>query len=90
MTGIPESENETWEDAKVKVKRAINDNLGIEVDIKRNHWVEKRKNKSGQANQNQPKTIECRLRDWKQREQVLRKARREKTTDLKFLNLTGG
>ena len=76
VNGIPESDNETWEDAEVKVKRAIKDNLGIEVDIKR------RKTKSGQANQNHPRTIVCRLRDWKQGEQVLRKARRKKPADV--------
>ena len=77
VNGIPESDNETWEDAEVKVKRAIKDNLGIEVDIERAHRVDRRKTKSGQANQNHPRTIVCRLRDWKQREQVLRKARRD-------------
>ena len=82
VNGIPESDNETWEDAEVKVKRAIKDNLGIEVDIERAHRVERRKTKPGQANQNHPRTIVCRLRDWKQREQVLRKARREKPSDV--------
>ena len=82
VNGIPESDNETWEDAEVKVKRATKDNLGIEVDIERAHRVERRKAKSGEADQNHPRTIVCRLRDWKQREQVLRKARREKSTDL--------
>lgn len=82
VNGIPESDNETWEDAEVKVKRAIKDNLGIEVDIERAHRVERRKTKSGQANQSHPRTIVCRLRDWKQREQVLRKARREKPADV--------
>lgn len=82
VNGIPESDNETWEDAEVKVKRAIKDNLGIEVDIERAHRVERRKTKAGQANQNHPRTIVCRLRDWKQREQVLRKARREKPSDV--------
>ena len=82
MNRIPESDNETWEDAEVKVKRAIKDNLGIEVDIERAHWVDRRKTKSGQANQNHPRTIVCRLRDWKQREHVLRKAWREKPADV--------
>ena len=82
VNGIPEADNETWEDAEVKVKRAIKDNLGIEVAIERTHRVERRKTKSGQANQNQPRTIVCRLRYWKQKEQVLRKARRKKPTDL--------
>ena len=82
VNGIPESDNETWEGAEVKVKRAIKDNLGIEIDIERAHRVERQKTKSVQANQNHPRTIVCRLRDWKQREQVLRKARREKPTDV--------
>ena len=82
VNGIPEYDNETWEDAEVKVKRAIKDNLDIEVDIERAHRVERRRTKSGQANLNHPRTIVCRLRDWKQRELVLRKARREKPTDL--------
>ena len=43
VNGIPESDNETVEDAEVKVKRAIKDNLGIKVDIKRAHLVERRK-----------------------------------------------
>lgn len=58
VNGIPESDNETLEDAKVKVKRAIKDNLGIKVDIKRAHLAERRKTQSGQANQNQPRTID--------------------------------
>ena len=82
VNGIPESDNETWEDAEAKVKRAIKENLDLDVDIERARRVERRKAKSGQANQNQPRTIVCRLRDWKQREQVLRKARREKPTDI--------
>ena len=73
VNGIPESDNETWEDAEVKVKRAIKEKLDLEVDIERAHRVERRKTKSGQPNQNQSTTIVCRLRDWKQREQVLRK-----------------
>ena len=81
-TRIPESDIETWEDAEVKVKQAIKENLGIAVDIEGAHRVERRKTKSGQANQNQPRTIVCRLRDWEQKEQVLRNARREKPNDL--------
>ena len=50
VNGIPESDNETWEDAEVKVKRTIKDNLGIKVDIERAHRVERQKAKSGQAN----------------------------------------
>ena len=52
------------------------------LDIERAHRVKRQKTKPGQANQNHPRTIVCRLRDWKQREQVLRKARREKPSDI--------
>ena len=38
--------------------------------------------KKGSANANEPRTIVCRLRDWKQHEQVLRKARKEKPVGL--------
>ena len=41
-----------------------------------------RRKKRGSANANEPRTIVCRLRDWKQREQVLRKARKEKPVGL--------
>ena len=96
VNGIPESDNETWQDTEAKVKQAIKDNLRIEVDIERAHRVERRKAKSGQANQNHPRTIVCRLRDWKQlggRSQLIfisakiyrqQPYRRE---SLKFLNL---
>ena len=47
----------------------------------RAHRVERRK-KKGSANANEPRTIVCRLRDWKKREQVLRKARKEKPVGL--------
>ena len=43
--------------------------------------MEQRK-KNGSANPNEPRTIVCRLRNWKQREQVLRKARKEKRVGL--------
>ena len=80
-----ESQNLTMKLGKTQklVKRAIKDNLGIEVvDIERAYQVERRKSKSGQTDQDQQRTILRRLRDWKQREQVLRKARREKPTGL--------
>lgn len=52
------------------------------VDIEGADRVERRKTKSGEAIQDQPRTIVCRLRDWEQKEQVLRNARREKPNDL--------
>ena len=74
---IPESAGETWEMAETKVRDAIKEKLNIEVDIERAHLVERRK--SGGINQHQ---IVCRLSSWKQKEAVVRKARKEKPEGL--------
>ena len=80
VNGIAESEGETWEEAEAKVKEAVKTKLGVDLDIERAHRVDKRKKRQGDTNK--PNTIVCRLRDWKQREQVPRKARREKPIGL--------
>ena len=81
IKGIAEGEKETWDEVESKVKDAIKAKLDLDIDIERAHRVERRK-KKGRANANEPRTILCRLRDWKQREQVLRKARKEKPVGL--------
>ena len=81
IKGIAEGEKETWDEVESKVKDAIKAKLDLDIDIERAHRVERRK-KKGRANANEPRTIMCRLRDWKQREQVLRKARKEKPVGL--------
>ena len=81
IKGIAEGEKETWDEVESKVKDAIKAKLDLDTDIERAHRVERRK-KKGRANANEPRTILCRLRDWKQREQVLRKARKEKPVGL--------
>ena len=53
----------------------------MDIGIERAHRVKQRK-KKGSANVNEPRTIVCRLRDWRQREQVLRKARKKKPVGL--------
>ena len=85
MNGIPESvERETWDPIESKVKDVISDKLGIDVDIERAHRVERktRQQHGNQVNEPErppgPRTIVCRLRNWKQKEEILRKARREK------------
>ena len=82
--GIPESAGETWELAETKVKDAIKEKLNIEVNIERTHHVERRR--SGGINQHQagakPRVIVCRLSSWKQKEAVVRKARKEKPEGL--------
>ena len=84
VSGIPESPNETWEAAEAKVKQAIQEQLGIDVDIERAHWVERRNRdcSSQDTQQGKSRTIVCKLRCWKQREAVLKKARKSKPSGL--------
>lgn len=83
VSGIPEAVGETWEMAETKVKEAIKEKLDMEVDIERAHRVNRRKTGNRrQGDSEKPRTIVCRLRDWKQKESVLRKARKEKPQDL--------
>ena len=81
IKGIGEGEKETWDEVESKVKDAIKAKLNLDKAIERAHRVERRK-KKGSANASEPRTIVCSLRDWKQREQVLRKARKEKPVGL--------
>ena len=82
--GIPESAGETWDSAETKVRDAIKEKLNIEVDIERAHRVERRR--SGGINQHEaglkPRVTVCRLSSWKQKEAVVRKARKEKPEGL--------
>ena len=84
VSGIPESPDETWEVAEAKVKQAIQEQLGIDVDIERAHRVERRNRDRSSQNtqQGKPRTIVCKLRCWKQREAVLKKARKTKPSGL--------
>ena len=66
VTGIPESDNETREDAEVKVKRAIKDNLGIEADIERAHRVERWKTEPPKNHRVQIKRLETEGADFAQ------------------------
>ena len=79
VNGIEESDRETWEESERKVKMAVQEKLGMDIAIERAHRVEKR---GGKAKKRGPRTIVCRLRDWKQREEILRKARREQPNGL--------
>ena len=85
VSGVPESPGETWADSEATVKEYIQRSLGIDVDVERAHRVKKRetRNKKGHGDsQDKPRTIICRLRDWKQREAVLREARKIKPPGL--------
>lgn len=75
---------ETWEVAEAKVKQSIQEQLGIDVDIERAHQVDRRNRDRSSQDTQQRKlhTIVCKLRCWKQREAVLKKARKSKPSGL--------
>ncbi|XP_015752865.1 PREDICTED: uncharacterized protein LOC107332646 [Acropora digitifera] len=81
VSGIPESPGETWNDSENKVKEAIKSSLGLEIEIERAHRVDKRKKVGGKQSKEEkgkPRTIVCKLKDWKERESVIREARKVK------------
>ena len=79
VSGIPESPGETWNDSENKVQEAIKSSLGLEIE--RAHRVDKRKKVGGKQSKEEkekPRTNVCKLKDWKQRESVIREARKVK------------
>ena len=66
----------------LKVRPGIKEKLDIEIEIERAHRVDRRKKPGVATKQDQPRTIVCRLKSWKQKEAVLRKARKEKPVGL--------
>ena len=82
VSGISESADESWEIVEEKVKKAIREKLDMEIDIERAHRVERKTKLEGAKKSGQPRTIVCRLKNWKQKEVVVRKARKEKREGL--------
>ena len=86
IDGIPEEDNETWETTEAKVKQVLKDelNLANAPDVERAHRVGKssRRPASARSSANRPRTIVCRLRDWKVRETILKSARRSKPDNI--------
>ena len=84
VNGIPEEDNETWEETEAKVKQVLKDELNLDSapDIERLHRMGKssRRPASAQNSASRPRIIVCRLRDWKEREMILKCARRIKPT----------
>ena len=83
VSGIPESDDkETWEETESKVQKVVEEKLGIKLEIERAHRVERRKRQERSGNADKPRTIVCRFKSWKQKEQVLMKARKNKPVGL--------
>lgn len=64
------------------MKEAIKSSLGLEIEIEQAHRVDKQKKVGGKQQSKEekekPRTIVCKLKDWKQRESVIREARKVK------------
>ena len=88
IDGIPEQHNETWLNTETKVKEVLQEklNLSFEPMIERAHRTGARP-RSGAADgiNTRPRTIVCRLRDWRQKDDILRAARRIKPSSI-FVN----
>ena len=83
VDGIPEEDNETWEETEAKVKQDEL-NLASAPDIERAHRMGKssRRPASAQNSGSRPRTIVCRLHDWKERETILKCAQRIKPDNI--------
>ena len=88
IDGIAEVGNETWLDTETKAKQILKEklNLDCEPEIERAHRVglKPRTTAPNVADglRTRPRTIVCRLRDWKQKEGILRAARLTKPTGM--------
>ena len=88
IDGIPEEDNKTWLNTEIKVKEALHEklNLSFEPVIEQAHRVGARPRPSVADGINRcPRAIVCCLRDWKQKDEILRAARRIKPSGI-FVN----
>lgn len=88
IDGIPEQHNETWLNTETKVKEVLQEklNLSFEPMIERAHRTGARpRSDAADGINTRPRTIVCRLRDWRQKDDILRAARRIKPSSI-FVN----
>ena len=80
IDGILEEENESWDTTEEKVKQVLAEKLNLEeaLHIERAHRV----GRVASAPRRRPRTIVCKLRDFKQKEQILKATRRIKPVGL--------
>ena len=74
IEGIKEKPNETWEDCKSELPTLFKESLGIEkqVVIERTHRVKTDKSKKS----NTPRTIVCRILNYKDKVKILRNVKK--------------
>ena len=72
IDGIPEQENESWDTTAEKVKQVLTEKLDLAgtLDIERAHRV----GRVVAGSRRCPRTIVCRLRDWRQKDSIIRRA----------------
>ena len=80
IDGILDEENESWDTTEEKVKQVLVEKLSLEeaLHIKRAHRV----GRVVSGPRRRPRTIVCKLRDFKQKEQILKMTRRIKPLGL--------
>ena len=82
IDGIPESRNETWEECEEEIQKVFNQKLGVKDDhIERAHRSRSKSN----SNNGKPRTIVCKLLNYKQKEEILRKTKKLKGSNI-FIN----
>ena len=78
IEGIKEMDKESWEDCERKVKDVLHSRLGLSnIDIERAHRMGKKK-----SGYKQPRTIIFKLKDWKQKEEILKNSKHFKGTGI--------
>ena len=83
IDGISESRNETWEDCEEEIQKVFNEKLGVKnVQIERAHRSKRSKSNN---NSEKPRTIVCKLLNYKQKEEILRNTKNLKGSNF-FIN----
>lgn len=79
IVGIPEEENETWDVTEAKVKTTLQQKLKLNspIGIERAHRVGKPTDGT-----TKPRTIVCKIKDWKQKDEIVKTARKIKPSGL--------
>ena len=83
VDGISESRNETWEECKEEIQKVFNEKLCVKnVQIERAHCSKRNKSNN---NSGKPRTIVCKLLNYKLKEEILRDSKKPKGSNI-FIN----
>ena len=80
IDGTSEQRKETWEECEEEIQKVFNEKLGVKnVQIERAHCSKKSKSNS---NNKKPRTIVCKLLNYKQKEEKLRNTKKLKGSNI--------